>query len=110
MALGSISPVPHQVEAANQFLEGKTLDDATVAAAADLPAARETPWARDEPALWPKVTVAIPTVFYLARSQTVRTMPLFMYIIMAAIGVLFTLIGAYIGERIQMGPPPKPAE
>ena len=54
--------------------------------------------------------VAIPTVFYLARSQTVRTMPLFMYIIMAAIGVLFTLIGSYIGERIQMGPPPKPAE
>jgi cation transport ATPase len=54
--------------------------------------------------------VAIPTVFYLARSQTVRTMPLFMYIIMAAIGVLFTLIGSYIGERIQMGPPPKPAD
>ncbi len=54
--------------------------------------------------------VAIPTVFYLARSQTVRTMPLFMYIIMAAIGVLFTLIGAYMGERIQMGPPPKPVE
>src|SRR5271155_5642609 len=54
--------------------------------------------------------VAIPTVFYLARSQTVRTMPLFMYIIMAAIGVLFTLIGSYIGERIQMGPPPKTAD
>jgi hypothetical protein len=54
--------------------------------------------------------VAIPTVFYLARGQTVRTMPLFMYVIMAAIGVLFTLIGSYIGERIQMGPPPKPAE
>ena len=54
--------------------------------------------------------VAIPTVFYLARSQTVRTMPLFMYVIMALIGVLFTLIGSYIGERIQMGPPPKPAD
>jgi hypothetical protein len=54
--------------------------------------------------------VAIPTVFYLARGQTVRTMPLFMYVIMALIGVLFTLIGAYIGERIQMGPPPKPAD
>jgi hypothetical protein len=54
--------------------------------------------------------VAIPTVFYLARSQTVRTMPLFMYIIMAGIGVLFTLIGSYLGERIQMGPPPKPAD
>ncbi len=54
--------------------------------------------------------VAIPTIFYLFRSQTVRTMPLFMYVIMAAIGVLFTLIGSYIGERIQMGPPPKTAE
>ncbi len=54
--------------------------------------------------------VAIPTIFYLFRSQTVRTMPLFMYVIMAGIGVLFTLIGAYIGERIQMGPPPKTAE
>lgn len=54
--------------------------------------------------------VAIPTVFYLVRTQTVRTMPTFMYVIMAAIGVLFTLIGSYIGERIQMGPPPKPAD
>ncbi|APR83547.1 Hypothetical protein A7982_08896 [Minicystis rosea] len=54
--------------------------------------------------------VAIPTVFYLAHSQTVRTMPTFMYIILASIGVLFTLIGAYLGERIQMGPPPKTAE
>ncbi|MFT3773573.1 MAG: hypothetical protein QM820_49995 [Minicystis sp.] len=54
--------------------------------------------------------VAIPTVFYLAHSQTVRTMPTFMYIILAAIGVMFTLIGSYIGERIQMGPPPKTAD
>lgn len=54
--------------------------------------------------------VAIPTVFYLAQSQTVRTMPLFMYVIMALIGVLFTLIGSYLGERIQMGPPPKAAD
>jgi len=37
-------------------------------------------------------------------------MPSFLYIIMAAIGVLFTLIGAYLGERIQLGPPPKPTE
>jgi xanthine dehydrogenase YagS FAD-binding subunit len=36
VALGSISPVPHQVEAANHFLDGKTLDDATVSQAADL--------------------------------------------------------------------------
>jgi xanthine dehydrogenase YagS FAD-binding subunit len=36
VALGSISPVPHQVEAANTFLDGKTLDDTTVAQAADM--------------------------------------------------------------------------
>jgi hypothetical protein len=54
--------------------------------------------------------IAIPTVFYLASTQTVKTMPLFMYIIMAAIGVLFTLIGSYLGERIQMGPAPKTAD
>lgn len=53
--------------------------------------------------------IAIPTVIYLVQSQTVRIMPTFMYVIMAAIGVMFTLIGAYIGERIQMGPPPKAA-
>jgi hypothetical protein len=53
---------------------------------------------------------AIPTVFFLVRSQTVRTMPTFMYVIMATIGVLFTLIGSYIGERIQLGPPPKTAD
>jgi len=51
--------------------------------------------------------IAIPTVGFLATTQTVKTMPLFMYIIMAAIGVLFTLIGSYLGERIQMGPVPK---
>ena len=61
--------------------------------------------------------IAVPTVFYLNNGlfgilgpgQTVRTMPMFMYIIMALIGVMFTLVGAYVGERIQMGPPPKPA-
>jgi xanthine dehydrogenase YagS FAD-binding subunit len=36
VALGSISPVPHQIEAANDFLEGKTLDDDTVSQAADM--------------------------------------------------------------------------
>jgi len=36
IALGAISPVPHQVKAANDFLEGKTLDDAAAAKAADL--------------------------------------------------------------------------
>jgi hypothetical protein len=61
--------------------------------------------------------VAMPTVFYLysgffgvlGPGQTVRTMPLFMYIIMALIGVMFTLVGSYVGERIQMGPAPEPA-
>jgi xanthine dehydrogenase YagS FAD-binding subunit len=43
VALGSISPVPHQVEAANQFLEGKTLDDATASQAADMILAGATP-------------------------------------------------------------------
>lgn len=56
------------------------------------------------------IVVALPTVFYLYTGQTVRTMPWFMYVIMAAAGIMFTLIGAYLGERIQMGPPPKPAE
>jgi hypothetical protein len=54
--------------------------------------------------------VAIPTLFMLVESQTVRTMPTFLYVIMAAIGLLFTLIGAYIGERVQLGPPPKAAD
>ena len=50
--------------------------------------------------------IAIPTAFLLHRSETVKVMPGFMYILMSAVGVLFSLIGAYIGERIQMGPPP----
>ncbi len=54
--------------------------------------------------------VAIPTAGYLASTQTVRTMPIWMYVIMALIGVMFTLIGSYLGERIQMGPPPKPVD
>lgn len=54
--------------------------------------------------------VAIVSVLYLFQSQTVRTMPWWMYVIMACIGILFTLIGSYVGERIQMGPPPKRVE
>lgn len=54
--------------------------------------------------------VAIPTTFLLVQSQTVRTMPTFLYVIMSGIGIMFTLIGAYIGERIQLGPPPKAAD
>jgi xanthine dehydrogenase YagS FAD-binding subunit len=36
IALGAISPVPHEVKAANDFLEGKTLDDVAASKAADL--------------------------------------------------------------------------
>src|SRR5687767_4017713 len=54
--------------------------------------------------------VALPTAFLLFVNQTVKTMPAFMYVLMSALGVLFTLIGSYIGERIQMGPPPKPVD
>ena len=54
--------------------------------------------------------VAMPTAFLLFRWQTVKTMPAFMYVLMAVLGLLFTLIGSYIGERIQLGPPPKPSD
>jgi hypothetical protein len=54
--------------------------------------------------------VAMPSTFLLYQSQTVKTMPLFMYVLLAAVGVLFTLIGSYVGERIQLGPPPKTFE
>jgi len=36
VALGSISPVPYQVEAANSFLDGKSLDDEIASQAADM--------------------------------------------------------------------------
>ncbi len=36
IVLGAVSPVPYQAKAANDFLEGKTLDDAAAAKAADL--------------------------------------------------------------------------
>ena len=58
-----------------------------------------------EPAV-ASLIVAIPSTYLLLSSQTVRTMPVFLYLIFAAIGILLTLIGAYIGERIQLGPPP----
>lgn len=51
--------------------------------------------------------VAIPTTYFLVQSQTVRTLPTFLYVVMASIGVMFTLIGSYAGERIQMGGPKK---
>lgn len=46
--------------------------------------------------------VAIPTAFVLYSGQTVKTMPAFMYALFSALGVLFSLIGAYLGERLQM--------
>jgi hypothetical protein len=54
--------------------------------------------------------IAIPTALFLYRGQTVKTMPYFMYVLMSLLGALFTLIGAYLGERVQMGPPPKPSD
>lgn len=50
--------------------------------------------------------VASPTAFLLHAGQTVKTMPAFLYVLLAAVGLLFALIGAYAGERIQMKPPP----
>jgi hypothetical protein len=50
--------------------------------------------------------VALPTAFILFNGQTVKTMPVFMYVLFSALGLLFTLIGSYVGERIQMGPEP----
>ncbi len=50
--------------------------------------------------------VAMPTAFQLFSGQTVKTMPAFMYVLMSTLGVLFSLIGSYAGERIQLGPPP----
>jgi hypothetical protein len=55
------------------------------------------------------LVVAGPTVWHLLRTQTVRTMPFFMYVVLAFIGIMFTMIGSYLGERIQMGPPQKRA-
>ncbi len=51
--------------------------------------------------------VALPTAFFLYQGQTVKWMPAFMYVLMSALGVLFALIGAFLGERLQLGPPPK---
>lgn len=48
--------------------------------------------------------VASPTAYFLHAGQTVKTMPAFLYVLLAAVGLLFALIGAYAGERIQTGP------
>jgi hypothetical protein len=54
--------------------------------------------------------VAVPTALFLFANQTVKTMPGFMYVLMAGLGALFALVGAYAGQRIQIGPPTKPAD
>ncbi|MCH2108061.1 MAG: hypothetical protein MK135_01940 [Polyangiaceae bacterium] len=54
--------------------------------------------------------VALPTAFVLFTGQVVKTMPAFLYVLFCALGILFTLVGSYAGERIQMGPPPQPRE
>jgi hypothetical protein len=54
--------------------------------------------------------IAVPTAMFLFQNQTVKTMPSFMYVLLSALGVLFTLIGSFVGERVQMGPPPKSAD
>ncbi|GAC1353087.1 MAG: hypothetical protein NVSMB1_22750 [Polyangiales bacterium] len=51
--------------------------------------------------------IAIPTVLYLYRSETVFTLPPFLYVVLGGIGIMFALIGSYLGERVQMGPAPK---
>ncbi|MEY2933369.1 MAG: hypothetical protein RL033_4118 [Pseudomonadota bacterium] len=48
--------------------------------------------------------VAMPTAFLLFNNQTVKVMPAFMYVLMSALGILFALIGSYVGERVQVGP------
>jgi hypothetical protein len=48
--------------------------------------------------------VAMPTAFLLFSGQTVKVMPAFMYVLMSALGILFSLIGSYVGDRIQVGP------
>jgi hypothetical protein len=51
--------------------------------------------------------VAAPTVLFLVQSETVKTMPVFMYLLFAALGVFIAWVGSVAGERVQMGPPPK---
>ncbi len=48
--------------------------------------------------------VAVPTTYILIHSQTVRILPTFLYFILAGIGVMFTVVGAYVGERVQLKP------
>lgn len=48
------------------------------------------------------LVVAAPTVFLLVRYQLVYSMPVFVYLLLAAVGLSFALIGSYCGERWQL--------
>jgi hypothetical protein len=48
--------------------------------------------------------IALPTAFLLFTGQTVKVLPYWMYVLLSALGVLFSMIGSYAGERIQLGP------
>jgi hypothetical protein len=50
------------------------------------------------------LVVSMPTAIMLFRTQTVKSMPAFMYLLFMALGVLFALVGAYFGERMQADP------
>lgn len=51
--------------------------------------------------------VAVPTALFLFTGQTVKTMPAFVYVLLSALGALFAVVGAYVGERLQLGPRPR---
>jgi len=51
--------------------------------------------------------LAVPTGLYLFSQQTIKTFPGFLYVLFAAVGVMFALVGAYWGERVQFGAPVK---
>jgi hypothetical protein len=50
------------------------------------------------------LVIAVPTVTLLYRGQTVKTLPLFVYLLLAMVGLLFALLGAHAGERLQVSP------
>jgi hypothetical protein len=52
--------------------------------------------------------IAAPTAFLLFEGQTVKTMPAVLYAVLAAVGLVFAVIGAHLGERLQQGGTPVP--
>jgi hypothetical protein len=49
--------------------------------------------------------VATATSFLLFEGQTVKTMPAVLYGALAFVGLLFAVIGAHFGQRMQAGAP-----